>query len=87
VLQPVVGGPNDNVCSSPGAPQGVRAAYNHPHIDDAIAIVVADSPDLVAGISPSASSCSAYEDDIGHLVESARGPIGRTIGLYYQAHP
>jgi hypothetical protein len=87
VLQPVVGGPNDNVCSFPGAPQGVRASYNHPHIDDAIAVVVGDSPDLVAGISPSVPSCSAYEDDVGHLVENARGPVGRTIGLYYQTHP
>jgi hypothetical protein len=87
VLQPVVGGPNDNVCSFPGAPQGVRASYNHPHLDDAIALVVGDSPDLVAGISPSVPSCSAYEDDVGHLTPSARGPVGRTIGLYYQTHP
>jgi len=87
VLQPVVGGPGGNPCAFPGAPQGVRAAFNHPHIEDAIATVVADSPDLVAGISPRVPSCSGYEDELGHLAEAARGPVGQAVGQYYQAWP
>jgi hypothetical protein len=85
VLQPVVGGPMHAVCPDPThtQPLGVRASYNHPYIDQAIAVVVGDSPDLVAGFSPEVQSCADYMDDVGHLIEPARGPIGDAIGQYY----
>jgi hypothetical protein len=83
VLQPVVGGPMHTVCPVPGVPLGVRASYNHPYIDQAIAIVVGDSPDIVAGFSPEVHSCADYADDLGHLDPAARGPIGLDIGQYY----
>ena len=56
-----------------------------PAIDAAIAEVVGDSPDLVAGASPEVRTCGDYEDDVGHLVEPARSPIGDAIGQFYDA--
>jgi hypothetical protein len=87
VLQPVVGGPRHTICSMAGQPQGVRASFNHPFIDAALATVVQDSPDLVAGISPEVRACSAYSDEVGHLTETGRGPVGQAIGQYYAAQP
>jgi hypothetical protein len=87
VLQPVVGGPNDMICPFSGAPQGVRASFNNPYIDQAIAQVVNDSPDLVAGFSPEVRSCSDYADDLGHLTPAGRGPVGLAIGQYYALQP
>jgi hypothetical protein len=84
VLQPVVGGPLHAVCPFPDQALGVRASFNHPYIDRAIAAVVGDSPDLVAGFSPEVRSCADYSDGVGHLVPAARGPIGLTIGEYYR---
>jgi hypothetical protein len=83
VLQPLVGGPAHAPCPYSGIPEGVRAAYNHPYIDAAIAEVVGDSPDLVAGASPEVRTCADYEDDVGHLVEPSRSPIGDAIGQVY----
>ena len=71
----------------PGQSQGVRASFNHPFIDAAIATVVQDSPDLVAGISPEVQTCSAYADEVGHFTETGRGPVGLAIGQYYAAFP
>ncbi|HXJ37165.1 MAG TPA: hypothetical protein VMS22_24315 [Candidatus Eisenbacteria bacterium] len=87
VLQPVVGGPGHAVCPYPGAPQGVRASFNHPYIDQAIAIVVGDAPDIAAGYSPEVRTCADYQDDVGHLVPDARGPIGDVIGQFYDDTP
>jgi hypothetical protein len=87
VLQPVVGGPNHTVCPYPGQPLGVRASYNHPYVAQAIAQVVNDSPDLVAGISPVVQSCAAYADDVGHLTPAGDGPVGMAIGQYYASRP
>jgi hypothetical protein len=87
VLQTVVGGPRHTVCPFPGAPQGVRASFNHPYVDEAIAEVVNDAPDLVAGFSPEVESCSDYADDLGHLTIDGRGPVGLAIGQYYALEP
>ena len=87
VLQPVVGGPNHAICPTPANRQGVRASFNHPYIDQAIAIVVRDSPDLVAGISPEVQSCSNYSDDVGHLTTAGRAFVGQAVGQYYGARP
>ena len=83
VLQPVVGGPMHGFCPFPNQPQGVRASFNHPHIDQAISLVVQDSADLVAGFSPEVQSCNDYADEVGHLIESGRGPVGQAVGNYY----
>jgi hypothetical protein len=82
VLQPVIGGPGHAICPADN-PNGVRASYNHPYIDQAIAEVVQDAPDLVAGMSPEVASCSDYEDEVGHLTEEARPGLGLAIGQYY----
>ena len=88
VLQPLVGGPGNQPCPNPGDPmRGVRAAYNHPRIDQAIAIVVGDAPDLEAGPSPEVRACGDYEDQAGHLRAAARSPIGATIGRDYTDGP
>jgi hypothetical protein len=83
VLQPVVGGPMHTVCPMSGSTLGVRASFNHPYVDAAIAEVVGDSPDLRAGVSPEVRTCADYSDDVGHLVDGARGPVGDAIGAYY----
>jgi hypothetical protein len=88
VLQPVVGGPGNRPCPTPADPQrGVRAAFNHPLIDQAIATVVRDAPDLEAGPSPEVRTCGDYEDQVGHLRTAARSPIGATIGREYADAP
>jgi hypothetical protein len=88
VLQPVVGGPGDGPCPTPADPQrGVRAAFNHPRIDAAIAVVVRDAPDLEAGPSPEVRMCGDYEDQVGHLRAAARSPIGAAIGREYADGP
>lgn len=85
VLQPVVGGLMGAVCPVQCQPRGVRASYNAPYIEQATAIVVGDSPDLVAGFVPEVHSCGDYLDDVGHLAPTARGPIGLAIGQYLRA--
>jgi hypothetical protein len=87
VLQAVVGGPMGAVCPVPTQPLGVRASYNHPYIDQAIALVVGDAPDLVAGYSPEVQSCTDYADDVGHLTTTGRARAGLAIGGYYADAP
>ncbi len=79
LLQPVVGGPGHSECTFAG--QLVRASFNHPVIDQAIAMVA--SGDLAAGASPEVRSCADYRDSLGHLAREAQPPIGQSIGRFY----
>ena len=79
ILQPVVGGPGGGQCTFNG--NVVRATYNFPYIKTAISRMVGAT--VVAGIAPTVRSCGDYADDIGHLTDAAKGPIGVTIGSYY----
>jgi hypothetical protein len=82
ILQPVVGGPNNGQCASGDASNPInRASYNHPYIDQAIARLVAGG--VVAGASPEVRTCADYADWVGHLTDSAKGPIAVTIGQWY----
>jgi hypothetical protein len=90
ILQPVVGGPNNTVCYHGGQP--VHASEINPTIDQAIAVVVNDAPDIVAGFSPEVRTCADFADTPGHLCWpafdncgslNARTPIGQTIGTFY----
>jgi hypothetical protein len=81
LLQPVVGGPDHAICEFGG--ETVRAAQNHPLIDDAIAQVVSSSNWMRAGFSPEVRTCTDYGDSIGHLVDSANGPVGAEIATFY----
>jgi len=85
ILQPVVGGPNHTVCQFGGS--DVHASVIHPAIDQAIAIVAQDAPDLAIGYSPEVDACSDYIDNTGHLSTDARTRIGRKMGTYYAAVP
>ena len=80
VLQPVVGGPNHQVCPAPGGGD-VRASTSHPDIDEGIAMAVGG--DVIAGASPEVRACEDYEDGIGHLAPDSRGPIGASIAEVY----
>jgi hypothetical protein len=83
-LQPVVGGPGGSLCNfGSGTSNPVRASWNHPFIDQAINQVVGGS--VVRGPSPEVRTCDDYADNIGHLTDS-KGPIGQTIGNWYNAH-
>ncbi len=83
ILQPVVGGPNHNLCYYQS--QVVRASFNHPGIDEAISRMIGG--DVVAGASPEVRTCGDYSDATGHLIPAARGPIGATLGDFYAAFP
>ncbi len=61
----------------------MRASVNHPIIDEAIGIVVADVAGVESGASPEVRSCADYRDDLGHLTETAVGPIGEEIAEFY----
>ena len=69
MLEPVVGG------------QDVRASFNHPYIWQAILQVAGGN--VVPGMEPTVRSCGDYADTTGHLQDSAKGPIGQTIGQFY----
>jgi hypothetical protein len=81
LLQPVVGGPEGEVCSVDGEP--VRASVNHPVIVRAIASVVGG--DVRAGASPEVAACSDYLDAKGHLTSDAAVSLGRILAEYYAA--
>jgi hypothetical protein len=79
VLQPVVGGPGGGQCRFGG--NIVRASYNHPVVDQAIASVAGD--DVVVGADPTVRTCADYADDIGHLTPDAQVAIGTSILNFY----
>jgi hypothetical protein len=81
ILQSVVGGPGGQQCTFNG--NVVRASYNFPYINQAIRQMAGGS--VIAGIAPTVRTCADYADDIGHLTDDAKGPIGVTIGTYYAA--
>ena len=81
ILQPLVGGPNHMICGTLSNPN--HPSIIHPRIDEAIAIVAQDAPDLVVGYSPEVDSCADFTDWAGHLTNDARIRVGRKIGLYY----
>ena len=45
--------------------------------------VVADVAGVESGASPEVRSCADYRDDLGHLTETAVGPIGEEIAEFY----
>jgi hypothetical protein len=82
ILQPVVGGPGGGLCIFSGSV--VRASYNFPFIIQGLQ-QLANGSTVVLGITPTVTSCSDYADNIGHLTDSAKGPIGVMIGSYYNS--
>lgn len=80
-LQPVVGGPNDALCTF--GSNTVRASFNHPYIDAAIAQIVAGETNVYGCLSPHVTACSDYADATGHLTSSAQSVVGQQIGSYY----
>jgi len=81
VLQAVIGGPNDSTCS------GVHTAIVHPAVEAAIAQVVAADTGLSAPVGPEApevTRCSDFRDDIGHLIDEQKDPMGRFIASFYR---
>ncbi len=83
VLQPVVGGPNHELCPGNGDP--IRASLQHPAIDGAIANLVGG--DVFSGASPEVRTCADYADQPGHLTDAAEGPVGQSIGEFYASQP
>ena len=86
VLLPVVGGHNHHACPRPKGSGTVRAAYQHPYIDKAIAKIAATDPkkQIVAGISPETLSCSGFRDNVGHLSREGEAPVGKAIAAYFK---
>ena len=75
-LIPVVGGPGHDGCG------GVRAAQQHPAIDEAIATLVGG--DVEGGPSPELSNCSYYSDTMGHLTSQGSQEAAQQIGNFYR---
>ena len=80
-LQPIVGGPGHALCPNSAVAGAVRAAWLHPHIDNAIKSVV--SGDVVAGFSPTVRRCADFANDTGHLTPDAAVAAGTAIAAYY----
>jgi hypothetical protein len=81
LLQPVVGGPDGQVCSS--GTERVRAEYQHPYIWEAIVDVALDEPDVFTGMAPRVDQCDDFRDGRGHLTEDASVRVGASVGEYY----
>jgi hypothetical protein len=81
VLQPIVGGPSGSVCEGADG-RRVRAAWQHLHIDNAIAMVA--SGDVVAGLSPEVRDCADFANETGHLTAEGAAEVGRAIAMYYE---
>lgn len=81
LLQPVVGGPNEGICTWQG--QQIRASIQHPYIDQAIAQVAAAAADVEIGFSPEVPDCGGFDDNIGHLTDSYENGVGQTVGEFY----
>jgi hypothetical protein len=90
ILQAVVGGPNGEPCPAPGGGQRmVRASWQHPHIVNAIKVVVARSAGgtvgIVSGAQPTVRRCEDYADALGHLTPTGAEAVARMIADYYSA--
>jgi len=82
VLQPEHGGPDHTTCPWSGVPFGVvRATYNHPTLEAAIARVVRG--DIVRGADPLVSMCSDFSDSIGHVTSAGARSLGASNGGFY----
>lgn len=88
VLQAVVGGPDREPCYTDDG-MLIRASWQHAHIDNAIATVVAarfgTEPEVVPGFSPMVRTCDDYSDGLGHLTAAGAVAAGQTIAEYYYA--
>jgi hypothetical protein len=82
ILQPVVGGPGGSQCTFNGSV--VRASFNYPYINQAID-QMANGTTVLKGMAPTVRTCADYADNMGHLTDSAKGPIGVTIGNFYNS--
>lgn len=80
IVQPVVGGPGGGECTYNG--EVVRASSNFPYIDEGLDRL-ANGVDIIKGISATVRTCADYADDMGHLTDQAKGPIGVSIANYY----
>ena len=87
-LQPVVGGPDEAFCPASNRLGVVRASFNHPTIDEAIAIVAANPSignivNVEVGFSPEVRNCDDYRDTTGHLTSAGNVAAGRAMGEFY----
>jgi hypothetical protein len=67
----------------------VRASFNHPYIDQAVALVASEytNNEVITGMSPEVDSCTDYVDSKGHLTDDAGPRIGEKIGKFYSGTP
>lgn len=81
-LQPVVGGPDHQLCPTDGG--YVRASFNHPLIHQTILDLVG-VVDATIGADPLVRDCSDYRDGQGHLTSDGSAYQGRKIGVFYMS--
>ncbi len=87
VILPVVGGHDHHACPGPRGGQAVRAARQHPKIEEAIARVVREDKTgrLAAGPCVQVKACTGFKDALGHLASGAEEAAGKAVADFFKA--
>lgn len=81
VIEPMVGGPGEQLCTVPSRGGTVFSSEAHRWVDEAVA-TVADGF-IVAGASPEVESCEQFVDKPGHLSPEGAAAVARWMADYY----
>jgi len=81
VFQAVIGGPNNQPCST----YGVEVSAWHPVAEQAISIALQRNPLWIRGPSVLADSCGQFGDYRGHLLEGTELLFGKKFLDFYQS--
>ena len=86
VILAVVGGHEHHGCPGPRG-EAVRAARQHPKIEEAIARVVKEDTtgQLAAGPCVQVKACAGFKDALGHLAADAVEPAGKAVAEFFRA--
>lgn len=81
VLQPLVGGPDGETCTVDG--HTVRASRTAPMIAEAVAEIVAEDAEYIAGPNPTVASCDQYTDSVGHISDEGAVHVAEQLAEAY----
>ena len=81
VIEPMVGGPGEELCTAPVRGGTVFSTEAHRWIDEAVA--VAADGFVVAGASPEVQSCEQFVDKPGHLSPEGAVAVAEWMAAFY----
>ncbi len=86
VILAVVGGHEHHACAGGRGGDAIRAARQHPKIEEAIARVVKEDKtgQLAAGPCVQVKDCSGFRDALGHLAPAATEPAGQAVAEFFK---